>query len=221
MRSPASRLLQAWISRALSTMTQSLDTTQSLCRSALARECSVSATGYSADPPRSPASRLLRIWARCTLSKRRRAFVGARLPANAECQPLAIPLTHRVRQQAGSYGSRPDALSQKRRRTFVGARLPAKAVCQPLAIPLTHRIRGQARSYSRPSFKRVTTAIFIQVRSCSDPHLSRFPSSNADEGDQLFVLSVSGKSFGQRGWQFKCLSKAKPPIKPAKFGLTE
>jgi hypothetical protein len=68
--------------------------------------------------------------------------------------------THRVRQQAGSYGLRPESVLQlapprrvarlgtgTMRRITVGAGLLANRLCQPIKMAQTHRIRQQAGSY--------------------------------------------------------------------------
>ena len=99
--------------------------------------------------------------------------------------------------------------------------MPANAECQSPLMPMTHRNRGQARSYSRHSSKRVPTADLHSSALLQVIYLNRTHRSNADKGNELFALSVPGQSFGEGRWQFGCLGKAKPLIKPAKLGLTE
>jgi len=87
---------------------------------------------------------------------RRKTGVGARLPAKAVGLCHEFGLIHRVRQQAGSYGSvscldiSADATDVGvlprdfgRRKTGVGARLPAMAVGLCHGFRLIHRVRQQ------------------------------------------------------------------------------
>jgi hypothetical protein len=101
------------------------------------------------------------------------------LPANAICLCHPFRLTHRIRQQAGSYRSVSCLDKSANATPGVGARLPANAICLRHPLRLIHRLRQQAGSYGiggvsgsfvvRKSFagKRAPAVICLQRGICA------------------------------------------------------